>query len=836
MTIRGIIASLALMTGALFVIAPHASAASWDAGNIMSDAVFTDSTSMSTAQIQEFLNSKVVTCDTYGQRISEYGGPDLNGDGQVQRWEWGQANYGQTTFPCLKDVHVADGRSAAQVIYDTAIKYHINPKVLIVLLQKEQGLVTDTWPLSIQYRSATGYGCPDTAPCNSDYYWLDNQLDWSGKMFRSIMNATPTWYTPYLVGSNYIQYNPDGSCGGSWVTIANRATQALYNYTPYQPNEAALGASMGVTVPCGAYGNLNFYRYFTQWFGPTQGGDAISYDLQLASAITLSPANPRPGDTVTVTYSVKNISQKTVSWDMDVLQCRNSDANCDPSPGTARSIASGETVIRSFTITPTRQGNLTLVPFYRVGGIWWRMALGSDNSNSLTAWTAGLTTSAALTSSSAAPNIGEAMKYTITISNPSGTSLTIDGTLLQCRYETSTMCDSPMTNPETIPAWGSKTYTYNIPASQSGNYSFIPYYRYRGVWFRYVGSDTPKQVYVSNIILNATPQITPSNPIPGETFTVSYTIRNAGPTTATINRHVTQCRRNTTINCDPAAGPSVSLGQNETTTVSDTFTATQGSYAFIPYFDTQNEWHTFPNISPTILTVPPYKADLRIVSPITTNNPIPGEPLTATYSVKNFGDRTAYYQMGLLQCRYNSVTMCDSSNYGSISIAPGATRDFSDTLVAHTKSGQYTLRPYYRQNDTWYEYKNSDGLGLYSPVLKTVSEYSPNLRVIDFHTNLVNPLLGQTGVIEYTVRNDDSHTIFSDLSVTQCRINNTVICDPAAGPSYSLVPGATKTFTDTFVYNRLGQYRFIPYFNYNGRWLRILDTANYLSVMYLTAK
>src|SRR5690606_6579722 len=28
---------------------------------------------------------------------------------------------------------------------------------------------------------------------------------------------------------------------------------------------------MGSTVNCGAYGNINFYRYFTSWFGPTQG-------------------------------------------------------------------------------------------------------------------------------------------------------------------------------------------------------------------------------------------------------------------------------------------------------------------------------------------------------------------------------------------------------------------------------------------------------------------------------------------------------------------------------------------------------------------------------------
>ena len=237
------------------------------AGKIIDDSVFTNKSTMSVLQIQNFLNSKVPICDTAGAQISEYGGPDLNGDGKVQRWEWGQSNYNQSTFVCLKN-YVDGGKSSAQIIFDAAQEFSINPQVLIVLLQKEQGLVQDTWPLNVQYRSATGYGCPDTAACDSQYYGLTNQIRWAARMFRAIMNASPTWYTPYIVGTNYIQYNPNSSCGGSNVNIENRATQALYNYTPYQPSQAALDAGWG-TVNCGAYGNRNFYLYFTEWFGNT---------------------------------------------------------------------------------------------------------------------------------------------------------------------------------------------------------------------------------------------------------------------------------------------------------------------------------------------------------------------------------------------------------------------------------------------------------------------------------------------------------------------------------------------------------------------------------------
>jgi hypothetical protein len=232
----------------------------WDAGNIMSDYMMANKSSMTITEIQAFLNNKVPNCDTWGEQPSEFGGGT--------RRQWAEARGYSAPFTCLRD-YSQNGKSAARIIYETAQSFSINPQVLLVLLQKEQSLVTDTWPLSIQYRSATGYGCPDTAACDSDYYGFTNQVRWAARMFRAILNDSPTWYTPYELGTNFIRYSPDSSCGGSNVNIQNRATQALYNYTPYQPNQAALNAGWG-TVHCGAYGNRNFYLYFTSWFGSTR--------------------------------------------------------------------------------------------------------------------------------------------------------------------------------------------------------------------------------------------------------------------------------------------------------------------------------------------------------------------------------------------------------------------------------------------------------------------------------------------------------------------------------------------------------------------------------------
>ena len=172
-------------------------------------------------------------------------------------------------FVCMADERF-DGESAAHIIWQAAQDYRINPKVLIVLLEKEQGLVTDTWPNStLQYRSATGYGCPDTAACDSQYYGFKNQVRNSAKFFRKNLDGDPNW-TNYPVGWNNILYSPNCSDRGA-VYIENRATGALYTYTPYQPSQAVLNAGYGTASGCSAYGNRNFYLYYTDWFGDTHG-------------------------------------------------------------------------------------------------------------------------------------------------------------------------------------------------------------------------------------------------------------------------------------------------------------------------------------------------------------------------------------------------------------------------------------------------------------------------------------------------------------------------------------------------------------------------------------
>ena len=234
--------------------AVHPAYDGFNAGNIMSDYIMSDYTSMSESSIQSFLKSKNSCNNTNTSLANIY--PDHN------------YHIVNGHFVCMAEESF-DGESAAHIIWQAAQDYRINPKVLIVLLEKEQGLITDTWPNSdLQYRSATGYGCPDTAACDSQYYGFKNQVRNSAKFFRKNLDGDPNW-TNYPIGRNSVLYNPDQNCGSSIVNIENLATGALYTYTPYQPKDAVLNANPGTTVHCGAYGNSNFYRLFTSWFGDT---------------------------------------------------------------------------------------------------------------------------------------------------------------------------------------------------------------------------------------------------------------------------------------------------------------------------------------------------------------------------------------------------------------------------------------------------------------------------------------------------------------------------------------------------------------------------------------
>jgi hypothetical protein len=256
-------------------------ARTFDPGLIISDAVFNDWGTMNAAQIQKFLEARVPTC------TDDDGGPKClrnYKENVVGTYAIRSTLHSYSLHICA-DVPAASNQTGAQIIYSIAIACRINPRVLIVTLQKEQGLITAADPTTYMYKAAMGYACPDSAPqvCGQD---SNPQSRLFYQMYRAAWQLR--WYGDprgsftYLKPGNTINmgYHPNSSCGKKSFKLKSQATAKLYYYTPYTPNAAALNNLWGSGDSCSAYGNRNFWRTFWTWFGSPVAG---SYLLKSSS-------------------------------------------------------------------------------------------------------------------------------------------------------------------------------------------------------------------------------------------------------------------------------------------------------------------------------------------------------------------------------------------------------------------------------------------------------------------------------------------------------------------------------------------------------------------------
>ncbi len=273
--IRSLVFSTTLIFAliASVIVAPQSATAAtptasqWDAGFIISDEQFYDYNSMTEAQIQAFLEARVPGCEPWRTT-----GPD---DPIVCLKDYKMSTVAMSADALCTSAYVAGtNERASTIIYKVAQACKINPKVILVTLEKETSLVTHTWPSTWRYTRAMGYGCSDTAPCVELYGGLQKQIYLAAKQFQRY-RVNPTGYN-YRAGQyNNIYYYPPGSrpdCGYSSVYIQNVATASLYNYTPYQPDSNALANMTGTGGWCSSYGNRNFFVLWWKWFGNPQTG------------------------------------------------------------------------------------------------------------------------------------------------------------------------------------------------------------------------------------------------------------------------------------------------------------------------------------------------------------------------------------------------------------------------------------------------------------------------------------------------------------------------------------------------------------------------------------
>lgn len=259
----------------------------YDSSNLIDNAMFLDSTSMTPSSIQSFLVSKNSGLASRNYLLNCYGPTSPE-----RQW------YTNAGAPCDQTI------PAAHVIYYSAQVYGINPKVIIATLQKEQSLITSPNPTSWQVNQAMGYACPTSGSCTNDssfFYQIDNGT-WALRYHYERANGNNTWwnnggyvcgtpksyYSQGLYPGNNVTFIDEDGVSYNTFRIANAATAAMYCYTPHTYNNHPNGApnsdypagtlcypysphiAMGYRGRCYT-GSYNFVFWFENWFGSTSG-------------------------------------------------------------------------------------------------------------------------------------------------------------------------------------------------------------------------------------------------------------------------------------------------------------------------------------------------------------------------------------------------------------------------------------------------------------------------------------------------------------------------------------------------------------------------------------
>ncbi len=272
-------------TIATLALPQSAFASSFNQNRIIDDAVFDNIASMTSSQIDSWLNTNFgsTSCISTDHGFSA---PDPVGYNPTQGFLYG------------------GNVSAGQVIYDASQAYDINPQAILTTLQKEQSLVDGSAGCStLRYAAATGYGCPDGGTTYSysglNLYTINGATSTSvsGTCVNTSLKAgfsqqviRAAWLLKFgeqrsegninwaVIKGNWDNSDDPQTCyggpmtEGTWqrcpsgpsvyydgyttidntsVHMDNGATAALYWYTPHFP------------------GNQNFFNIYTSWFGDT---------------------------------------------------------------------------------------------------------------------------------------------------------------------------------------------------------------------------------------------------------------------------------------------------------------------------------------------------------------------------------------------------------------------------------------------------------------------------------------------------------------------------------------------------------------------------------------
>lgn len=228
--------------------------AGFDPAYLINDDIFYDADAMTRQEVTDFI-----------ARVNDGCLPGPDGTACLAQARF-DVEEREPTLACPGGLAPASQASAADVVWAVSQACDVNPQVLLVLVQKEQGLLTASGATltARDYEAAAGYACPDGAACDPAWSGFVRQLYGAASQFQRY-RLQPAGYRVRAGVPTTLGYSPDPACGSGELTAVSQATAGLYNYTPYLANQAVTSGSGG--DDCSNFGAWNFYGYFRTFFG-----------------------------------------------------------------------------------------------------------------------------------------------------------------------------------------------------------------------------------------------------------------------------------------------------------------------------------------------------------------------------------------------------------------------------------------------------------------------------------------------------------------------------------------------------------------------------------------
>jgi hypothetical protein len=313
-----------------FSMSPSKAEAAFDRASIIDDSVFPAYSTMSEAQIRQFMLD-------HGSRLVNVN-PNLDyripaSHNQTYNWyNSSTGNYEPRTYwensffgPIGAEVD-ATGWTIPHVIYMASQWYKLNPQVILATLQKESsavtnpnmGNITQQWAMGYAYTESGIVSACDTATNHNptgSCAGIAMQIDWGSGMLKAGYNR----------GMKGTLVNIDGYS----FNVTTNSAWVLYQYTPH------------------ISGNLHFYNIYSAWFNP---GEVITSSLPVVTSLGFSDLSPVAGQTLNIGFAIKNTTTSPLTVNIGVADQNTGTGQWNSfSPQNNVTFAAGETKNFSFT-------------------------------------------------------------------------------------------------------------------------------------------------------------------------------------------------------------------------------------------------------------------------------------------------------------------------------------------------------------------------------------------------------------------------------------------------------------------------------------------------------